>query len=127
MKIILFHKSKQLEDYYLNTGKLEKFIDTKWRTVDEQERLQLTKTDGQVNMLVHFVPFFIFSSLLHSLLEIKGVVSGSIKDTALHVSRLIKNGFSRSLAKHEGFSPGIFSGFLQVLWFFSRAPENQTI
>jgi len=29
-------------------GKLEKFVDTKWRIVPERERLQLTKTDGQV-------------------------------------------------------------------------------
>ncbi|KAK3699888.1 hypothetical protein QZH41_016547 [Actinostola sp. cb2023] len=29
-------------------GKLEKFIDTKWRVVPERDRLQLTKTDGQV-------------------------------------------------------------------------------
>lgn len=45
------------------TGKLEKFIDTKWRAVPERERLQLTKTDGQVQLSA-FQNFAFFTTML---------------------------------------------------------------
>ena len=38
---------------FLTPGKLIKFIDNAWKEISERERLQLSKTEGQVSFSFH--------------------------------------------------------------------------
>jgi len=39
---------KHLTCHSVNEGKLMKFVDNTWKEISERERLQLSKTEGQV-------------------------------------------------------------------------------
>ena len=43
-----FSWNKKLMILYWLTGKLEKFVDLNWQSVDERDRFTLTKIEGQV-------------------------------------------------------------------------------
>ena len=48
VKLTFFASWTDLNSYLLFPGKLMKFIDNTWRMIAENERLQLSKTEGQV-------------------------------------------------------------------------------
>ena len=47
-RICFLYSLSDLNSHLLFPGKLMKFIDNTWRVIAENERLQLSKTEGQV-------------------------------------------------------------------------------
>ena len=45
-----FQTKQKLIILYWLTGKLEKFVDLNWQSVDERDRFTLTKIEGQVTI-----------------------------------------------------------------------------
>lgn len=50
--------------HFLTPGKLMKFIDNAWKEISERERLQLSKTEGQVSFSFHSQDLIYWLNLL---------------------------------------------------------------